>query len=56
MTVCPQVYYIFSNRRSGKNLVLEIVFGQNFQFIIDLNNRHNTPHGGSDNLIARGNW
>jgi hypothetical protein len=55
MTGCPQIYFVFCNRRSGKNLFPEIVPRQNLQFIIDLDDRDDTAHGGSDNLVARDN-
>ncbi len=55
MTGCPQIYFVFGNRRSGKNLFPEIVPRQNLQFVIDLDDRHDASHGGSDDLLARNN-
>lgn len=55
MTGCPQIYFVFGNRRSGKNLFSEIVPRQNVQIVIILDDRHDASHGGSDNLIARNN-
>jgi len=55
ITGCQQIYSVFGNRRSGKDLLPEIVPRQNFQLVIDLDDRHDAAHGGSDNLVARDN-
>ncbi len=55
-TDCAQVYFVFGNRRSGKNLFSEIVPRQNVQFVINLDDRDDASHGGSDNLLAGNNW
>jgi len=55
MTGCPQIYFVFGNRRSGKNLLPEIVPRQNLQFVIDLDDRDDPARGGNYNLVTRDN-
>jgi len=55
MTRCPQVYLVFDDRGSGKDLLSVIVPRQDFQLVNDLDDREDAGDRGNDNLVARGN-
>lgn len=50
-----QIYIVFGNNGSCKNLLPEFVFRRNARFVIDLNYRDHTGHGGNDMFVTGNN-
>jgi len=55
MACGPQVDPVFGDRRSGEDILSEIVPRQDSQLVTDLNDRDDAGDRGHDNLVARDN-